>query len=181
MVSSQHRLLKTTARAAAAWVVSAEKNLVYAGHRNRAGAHRARFERHHQRAALQPPPPQRRRRAAERKYLGVRRRVAGRLPLVPCPRNDVPFVHHNRADRHFARKLRLLRQRQRFAHPIPPRHPRSFPLKNSATVPGPEWLPMTGPTALRMIRSGSHPNSFTSVSFTTIASFSQSPWLMKII
>ena len=74
-----------------------------------------------------------------------------------------------------------LRQRQRFAHPIPPRHPRSLPLKNSATVPGPEWLPMTGPTALRMIRSGSHPNSFTSVSFTTIASFSQSPWLMKII
>ena len=91
------------------------------------------------------------------------------------------FVHNDRADRHFARKLRLLRQRQRFAHPIPPRHPRSLPLKNSATVPGPEWLPMTGPTALRMIRSGSHPNSFTSVSFTTIASFSQSPWLMKII
>ena len=54
--------------------------------------------------------------AAERKHLGVCRRVASRLPLVPCPRDDIPFVHNDRADRHFARKLRLLRQRQRFAH-----------------------------------------------------------------
>ena len=113
--AAERRVLRQiiqTARAAAARVVSAEKNLVYAGHRNRAGAHRARFQRHHQRAALQPPPPQRRRRTAERKHLGVRRRVAGRLPLVPRPRDDVPLVHNDRADRHFARKLRLLRQRE---------------------------------------------------------------------
>ena len=56
---------------------------------------------------------------------------------------------------------------------------RSLPKKKRATVPGPEWLPITAPTGLTIKFSQPMRRRIMAFSFST--SSKQSPWLMKII
>lgn len=69
---------------------------------------------------------------------------------------------------------------RRIKHAAQPHTPsyRLLPMKNSATVPGPEWLPMTAPILLIRI-SCLRPNAFLISAASVCASSRQSPWLMK--
>ena len=86
-------------------------------------------------------------------------------------------LRRQKGDRHFkiyfpdAKKARFSRAlRIRMIYLFEPR-------KNSASVPGPEWAPMTGP--MSVIRAAWLPNSETIMDSSFFASSGQSPFEMK--
>ena len=68
---------------------------------DRAGAHRAGFERDPQITVLQPIVADRGGGGANRQHLGVRGRIVERARGVRRGRDDAAVEHHHRADRHF--------------------------------------------------------------------------------
>jgi hypothetical protein len=70
------------------------------GLKDRAGAHRAWFERHIERAAVETPRLTRFGRLGNGDHFGVCRRIVELLALVMRPCDQPPFAYDDRADRH---------------------------------------------------------------------------------
>ena len=90
----------------------------HAREHDRAGAHRARLERHVEDASSTRQLPSARGGLAQREDLGVRRRVLAQLALVVAGREDLAVAHDDRADRHVVVFQRALGLAQREAHEV---------------------------------------------------------------
>ena len=84
--------------------------------RDRARAHRARFQRHIEVAAGQPFAADQRRRGAQRQHFGVGGGVAVGQGAVAGGRDDHAIPHDHAADRHFAGGLRRAGSGERLIH-----------------------------------------------------------------
>src|SRR5450759_784383 len=124
------------------WIRSPEHQPPDPGQYERAGAHGARLQRHHQRAAGQPPTSRRLGSGAQGQHLGVRGGVAEPLARVSAPAdNSTGGVSHHRADRYVAARRRRLGPGQRGAHQ---------PFRGANRLgPGPAHTPRSSSTVSR--------------------------------
>lgn len=105
-----------TSAAALFRVRRSENNFSESGHHNRAGTHRARFQRNIQRTVIQAPVTLNARSFPQAEHLRVRGRILGPFTGVMRRADDFPVSHQRRADRYFTLGQSLFRFRQRELH-----------------------------------------------------------------
>jgi hypothetical protein len=98
-------------------VARAEDQVGDPGEHDRAGAHRARLQRHVERAPEQAPVAGRLRGATDGDHLRVCRRVLQGVREVVPGRDQLAVAHDHRADRNLSDRLRAARLLDREAHP----------------------------------------------------------------
>lgn len=148
------RKIVDASRTSAPQIICAIDNLANACHDCRSGAHRqgssVTYNTHPSRRLRPNTSAARRSAKTSACAVGSPRLLA----FITSLRNNCSSAGNNCAHRNFSRKLCFFCKLKRTPHHLLMHQPRSLPRKNSATVPGPEWLPMTGPTRLSTIFSG---------------------------
>jgi len=107
---------RTVNHRAALGIVGGEVQLRDPRQRDRPGAHRARLQRNPQFAPVEPRTIERPGRAADRDHLGMGGRVVAAAHRVGSFGDHHPVAGNHRADRHFARRCRLMSEIERAAH-----------------------------------------------------------------
>ena len=85
---------------------------------DRTGTHRARLDRHVEVAARQPVIAEGAAGVAQRRDLGMRRRIGTGDRRVAAAADDDAFLNDDSAHRNLATRARRARQRERLAHPV---------------------------------------------------------------